>query len=443
MRLRIEKIVYPGRSLGRNEGKTVFTDRGLPGELVEVEARAVKPTYIDATTQLIVEPSARRTEPRCGHHRACSPYQEMDYALQLETKTAQVAEILAHDAGFEAAIEAEPSPLVWGYRNRLKLALHWEGDKPRLAYHVPGSQDAFVTVDHCHLVTDSMGGALRGARDAAGEAGAREIEAVEVRAGHPEGRPLIIYHLSPGARAKAVRAAAAALEARKTLAGIVALVTERRGVREMRLAGRDFVKAQIGDRVFQIGARSFFQANAPQLEKAAAAVHSRVRALGRPVVADLYCGIGTFGLLLAGVAERVIGVESEPGNVADLERNIALNGAGNVSVRQERSETWVSHMAEEYVDAVVVDPPRKGLDRPVVEALVARPVPLLAYLSCNPSTLARDIKSLRSAYEISGLRVYDFFPQTPHIETLAFLERKKKAPGPGPGRGRTRGEAHE
>jgi 23S rRNA (uracil1939-C5)-methyltransferase len=426
MRLRIEKIVYPGRSLGRNEGKTVFTDRGLPGELVEVEARAVKPTYIDAETKLIVEPSPRRTEPRCGHHRVCSPCQEMDYALQLEIKTAQVAEILAHDAGLEATIEAEPSPEIWGYRNRLRLALSWDGDRPRLAYHVPGSRDAFVPLDHCHLVTDAMGGALRGARDAAAEAGARDIEAVEVRAGHPEGRPLIVYHLSPGARTGAVRAAARKLEARKSLAGIVALVTERRGVREIRLAGRDFVKAQIGESVFQVGARAFFQVNAPQLEKVAAAIQGRIRALGRPVVADLYAGIGTFGLICAGAAERVIAVESEPENVADLERNIALNRAGNVSVREGRSEAWVGRMAEEYVDAVIVDPPRKGLDRAVVEALVARPVPLLAYLSCNPSTLARDIKSLRRAYQVAGLRIYDFFPQTPHIETLAFLERGKK-----------------
>ena len=426
MRLRIEKIVYPGRSLGRSEGKAVFTDRGLPGELIEAAVRAVKPSYIDAATTLIVEPSPRRAEPRCDHHLACSPYQEMEYSYQLEIKAAQVAEILAHDAGFETAVEAEPSPVIWGYRNRLKLALRWDGDKPRLAYHLPGSQAAFAPVDHCHLVTDSLGGALRGARDAAAETGAREIEAVEVRAGYPEGRPLIIYHLAPGARAKTVRAAAKALEAKKTLAGIVAVIPERRGAREMRLAGRDFVKAQIGDSVFQVGARAFFQVNAPQLEKVAAAVASRIRGLGRPVVADLYCGIGTFGLLLAGVAERVIGVESEPENVADLERNIAQNGVGNFSVRQGRSEAWVAHMAEDYVDAVVVDPPRKGLDRAVVDALIARPVPLLAYLSCNPSTLARDIKGLRRAYEVSGLRVYDFFPQTPHIETLVFLERTKK-----------------
>jgi tRNA/tmRNA/rRNA uracil-C5-methylase (TrmA/RlmC/RlmD family) len=197
-------------------------------------------------------------------------------------------------------------------------------------------------------------------------------------------------------------------------------------VREIRLAGRDFVKAQIGESVFQVGARAFFQVNAPQLEKVAAAVQGRIRALGRPVVADLYAGIGTFGLICAGAAERVIAVESEPENIADLERNIALNRAGNVSVREGRSEAWVGRMAEEYVDAVIVDPPRKGLDRAVVEALVARPVPLLAYLSCNPSTLARDIKSLRRAYQVAGLRIYDFFPQTPHIETLAFLERGKK-----------------
>src|SRR5512137_2852740 len=122
MQIRIEKIVYPGRRLGLAEGKVVFTDRGLPGEAVEVEILKDRRSYAEGRTIRVVEPSPDRVEPRCGHYLACSPYQDMDYGLETRIKRDQVAEILARELKRPfGAIDLTPAPEIWGYRNKIGL----------------------------------------------------------------------------------------------------------------------------------------------------------------------------------------------------------------------------------------------------------------------------------------------------------------------------------
>ncbi len=124
-------MVYPGRRLGLEEGKVVFTDRGLPGETVEIEILKDRPSFSEAHTVRIVEASNSRVEPRCGHFLACSPYQDMDYGLQLEVKRGQVAEILGRELKQEfVSIPVTPSPEVWGYRNRIRLGLSGRARRP-------------------------------------------------------------------------------------------------------------------------------------------------------------------------------------------------------------------------------------------------------------------------------------------------------------------------
>ncbi|MGZ5554570.1 MAG: TRAM domain-containing protein, partial [Candidatus Aminicenantales bacterium] len=163
MLIHIEKIVYPGRRLGLIEGKVVFTDRGLPGETVEVEVFKDRRTYSEARTLRIVEPSPARVEPRCAHYLACSPYQDMDYGLEIEVKRTQVAEILTRELkrpikGFALT----PSPLVWGYRNKIGLRVLRDDGQARFVYHEPGEQASFVAVDRCHLVPDRVNDLLAG-----------------------------------------------------------------------------------------------------------------------------------------------------------------------------------------------------------------------------------------------------------------------------------------
>ena len=425
MKFRIEKVVYPGRRLGFLEGKAVFTDLGLPAELVEAEVIRERPSFIEARTRAVLEPSPRRRAPRCGHFAACSPFQEMDDELQLEIKAGQIREILARE--LRLALEGPavtPSPVVWGYRNRVRLAVRRISGEFRLAYRVAGFQDEYVPVDRCHLVSDAMNDALDAGRGLVASEDLREAEEIEARESRSPGGILLIFHLNNAAGLDRLAKLAGGLRESAVLTGVVASVPRGRGRRELGLAGASELEERVGETVFRFGPSSFFQVNTRQLEAVAAFMRASLAGLQAPAIADLYCGVGTFGLLLAGMAKEVVGIESDPANIAFLKTNIALNQAGSFAVGQGRSEEWAGRVLDRGIDALVLDPPRKGVDGRILTALVKRPVARVIYLSCNPATLARDLKTLLGVYRLADIRVFDFFPQTPHIETCVVLSRE-------------------
>lgn len=426
MRIEIKKIVYPGRRLGLLEGKVVFTDRGLPGETVEVEVLKDRKSYTEARTLRIVSPSPSRVEPRCSHYLACSPYQDMDYGLELEVKKAQVAEILSREIKrtFDD-LSIVPSPEVWGYRNRIRLRVKRENGAARFVYNEPGEQASFVAVDRCHLVPDRTNDILTRLLEILEAGPFPSVIGVEVRTSRTNGDSLVVFDLESGAQAQKLAAALAGLKKELALVGAVASVYDGKKYRDERLFGRDFFEERISGLTFRIGARSFFQTNIGILEKVFEDVAAAVAPESEATVADLYCGLGTFGIYLARTAREVFGVEAAAENIAFLKKNLDLNRIGNFAVCEGTTEEWLEEILERSPGVVVLDPPRKGVDRRVVEGLVGEPVPLLLYLSCNPTTLARDLKGMLEAYEIANLRVYDFFPHTPHIEVLAVLKERK------------------
>lgn len=423
MRLTIEKIVYPGRRLGRHEGKVVFTDRGLPGEVVEAGIWRDRKSYAEARTERILEPSADRREPRCGHFLACSPYQDMDYGLQLRVKKAQVEEILSRELKRAAGVEeVAPSPEVWGYRNRIQLKTLWERGQARFVYNEPGEEESFVAVDRCHLVPERTNDLLGEVLERTNGGPWTSLTGIEVKNSRWSGQSLVVCHLDSGTVLDEVAGGLEELRLRFDLAGAVGFVFDGKRVARKRLFGRNFVEESVRGLTYRIGARSFFQVNVGILERVFDDMEAAVATMADPVVADLYCGIGTFGMFLAGRAREVFGVEADEENVADLKKNLALNRIGNFAVCEGTSEEWMEEILERRADVVVLDPPRRGIDARMVEALVRDPVPLVLYLSCNPTTLARDLKPLLEVYELAGLKVYDFFPHTPHIECLALLK---------------------
>ncbi len=422
--LKIEKIVYPGRRLALDQGKVVFTDRGLPGETVEVELLKDRASFAEGRTTTVVEPSADRVEPRCGHFLACSPYQDMRYETQLEVKRGQVQEILARELRIEASVPAvTPSPEVWGYRNRIRLKVLWREDGPSFVYHEPGEETVYVPVDRCFLVSDAVNDLLAELRDFLRREEWEAVAAVEVRESRARKRSLVIFHLASASRIDEMTAKLSGLHERFPLSGIAALVQEGKKVHEVRMGGVARLEETVRGLTYRIGARSFFQVNVGILEAVFDDIDAAVRGLEGAGVADLYCGLGTFGIALAKGAREVFGVEPEPANIAFLKKNMALNGVGNFAVCEGTAEEWVEYGLDKEVEVVLVDPPRRGVDPAVLAELTVRPVARLVYLSCNPTTLARDLKTLLGAYRLKDIKIYDFFPHTPHIETLAVLER--------------------
>jgi 23S rRNA (uracil1939-C5)-methyltransferase len=429
MRILIDKIVYPGRRMGLLEGKVVFTDQGLPGETVEIETVKDKKSYIEARTIAVVEPSPKRVEPRCAHYLACSPYQDMDEGLELEVKRGQVVEIMSRELKrpFEG-LRITPSPESWGYRNRIRLRVVRDGaSRVKFVYHEPGEQASFVAVDKCYLVPERVNDLMSRLREIVDAGPFRSVEGVEIRTSRTKGDSLVVCDLGSAAEKEALGQALAGIKRECCLAGAVASVFDGKKRWDERLFGRDFLEETIRGLTFRIGARSFFQANVGILRTVFDDFAAAAAPQAGETVADLYCGLGTFGLLLAREAREVFGVEPDPANVSFLKKNLALNGIGNFAICEGTTEEWLAEVLERQPGIVILDPPRKGVDPAVVSGLVGDPVPLMLYLSCNPATLARDLKGLLEGYVLKDLRVYDFFPHTPHIEALAVLEKKGPA----------------
>ncbi len=422
--LKIEKIVYPGRRLALDQGKVVFTDRGLPGEVVEVELLKDRASFAEGRTVDIVERSPDRVEPRCGHFLACSPYQDMRYERQLEVKRGQVQEILARELRMDARVPAvTPSPEVWGYRNRIRLKVLWRDEGPSFVYHEPGEETLFVPVDKCYLVSEAANDLLAEILRFIGHEEWDAVSAVEVRESRARRRSLVIFHLESASRIDEMTVKLSGLHERFPLSGIAALVQEGKKVHEVKMGGAARLEETVRDLTYRIGVRSFFQVNVGILESVFDDVDAAVRDRPGTGVADLYCGLGTFGIFLARSAREVFGVEPDPANITFLKKNLTLNRVGNFAVCEGTAEDWVEYVLDKEVEVVVVDPPRRGVDPGVLAELTVRPVSRLLYLSCNPTTLARDLKTLLGAYDLKEIKVYDFFPHTPHIETLAVLGR--------------------
>lgn len=425
MVIKIEKIVYPGRRLGLLTGKVVFTDRGLPGESVEVEILKDRRSYAEARTVRIVDPSPARVEPRCAHYLACSPYQDMDYGLEVEIKRTQVAEILSRELRVRLPdFKLTASPEVWGYRNKIGLRVLREDGQAAFVYHQPHEREAFVAVDRCHLVPDEVNELMAGLLQAINGVPLATVEGVEIRQSRWTGESFILCELSSGAEKASVAEALKDLKRRFRLAGAVAAIGQGGRFQDERLFGREYVEEKAGGLAFRIGARSFFQANLSILDTVFADVAVAAGLTHDAVIADLYCGLGTFGMFLARRAREVFGVEPEASNVTFLKKNLELNGIGNFAVCEGTAEDWLPEILERAPAVVILDPPRRGVFPETVERMVKDPVPRILYLSCNPTTLARDLKAFLEAYDLIDVRSYDFFPHTPHIETLAVLDRR-------------------
>ncbi len=417
----IKKVVYPGRSLGILGDKTCFTDEGLPGEDVEVEVFKEKPGYVEARTVEIKKPSSQRLPPRCGHYRVCSAYQIMDPGLQLQIKRQQLLELMAAEVEHAEEIGFVPSPLPWNYRHRARFQVIISAGRARAAYHVPGSREKTVMIDRCHLVTESMNRLLDDTLAILSSTPSTPKE-VEIRSSADGKEHLLVLHYRETLEPQAVDPLITGLISHHPLAGIVGISRRGRVEQESCLWGRGYIEDSIGSCRFQVGARSFFQINPSILPSVIERMETELRRIKARNLADIYCGLGTFGLSLALHCESVFGIESDPANIPFLKKNAELNGVRNLTVCEGPAGEWLPWVLERGIEAAVLDPPRRGLDPALIEGLTANPVPLILYLSCNPATLARDLRLLRRRYRPESVTGYDFFPQTPHIEALAVLQ---------------------
>ena len=417
--LRVEKLVYGGDGLGYHQGRPVFVPFVLPGELVEVFPTQESRKLIRGLPGDLKEPAADRIEPACPYFARCGGchHQNLEYDKQIALKSEILRETLRRLGKIEWRDEitvhsADP----WHYRNRvqLKLAPHPAiPDSLQLGYHRAGS-NALLAVEECPISSPKLNQLIaalnRLSRERALPRSLRGVEAYVDDRDHTFWLTLRAPQMDFDH--------AALLEALRTaLDGLLSVVFHETSTDRRATDGLGWIYTNVGPHRLRVSHGSFFQSNRFLLPRLLERVTD---GLSGAVALDLYAGVGTFTRALTEKFARVVAVESNSAAAADLAANVAdLEG---VESRNVAVEFFLRH-SPERCDAVVVDPPRGGLERGAAEALAELAPPRIIYLSCDPATLARDLARLAPRYRLASLELIDLFPQTFHIEALARLER--------------------
>jgi 23S rRNA (uracil1939-C5)-methyltransferase len=438
-------LAYGGDAVGRYEGRVLFVPGGIPGERVRVEVVEERRGHARANLLEILRPAPERIEPE--YHlltdSGCQ-WQHIAYPAQLTWKAHIVRQLLVRigkqpDALVHPTIGMPAGVSPWHYRN---IALFSVGPNNEVGFKLTESHDV-QDLETCPLLHPALdyvyqcvrarliekfgdrlaemvqGFTLRGAIGAVGLNNmASPIKAVPA---------LLNIHARPGSVFEEPQELAQEL---MTIApGIVGVVIERVGGRYGRVvAGQEFLTDVVHNKRFRVSADSFFQVNIVQTHLLVERVLAMLEPMRSDVVLDGYSGVGLFSAFLAPRTSRVIAIESQPSAVMDARANATLNNQMNITTLEGTLERLLGQLyyRHERIDLVVVDPPRAGCHPKAIQALQSIAPRTIVYVSCDPSTLARDIASLCSTdrYRLVYAQPLDMFPQTYHIECVALLARK-------------------
>lgn len=436
VRLSIERMAYGADAIAHDDaGKTVFVRGAVPGDVVEAHVDQESPTFSRAHVVEVAEPSPQRVEPACPYAGVCGgcPWAQISHEAQLEAKRANVVDSLVRIGHMDPMTASElvdecvaPSA-PWGYRNKVELAFVARNGRAQLGMH-DAAGTGVVRVDKCALLGGTASTLTKSVSGALGYlASSRHLsfERVGIRSSSRTHQVEIALWDEPGAfpRAQAARVLADATKATSVVRVLSKGPSKARRVTGVEvLGGHGFWEETVAEERMRLSAPSFFQVNTAGAEKLVELVLDGLEPGPEDVAMDLYCGAGTFTLPLARRCDFVSAVESYGPAVRDLRRNLEMARLDNVDAAGGDASR---EFPEEEASIIVVDPPRAGLAADVVEKLSAQPARAIAYVSCDPATLARDLARFAEAGTFHPVRVtpVDLFPQTFHVETVVLLSR--------------------
>jgi 23S rRNA (uracil1939-C5)-methyltransferase len=441
--LQVDSLAYGGNGVARLNGFVVFVRRGLPGDRVRARVTKVKRGFAEALMTEVLEPSAQRVEAPCAHYPACGGcrFQDLDYAAQAAAKEDQVRDALKRIGGI-AGPPLEPivpaaSPFF--YRNKLEYSFTQTPAGPALGFHKAGRWDEVLEVEKCWLTTD-LGNAIRNAvRDWAREENLVAYDQADqtgylrhlvVREGRNTGQALVMLVTAPGEkfeRGYFVEVLNRFPEVRSIHWAVNDTPSEVTNLPSTVLWGEDAIEEELLGLRFRVRPNAFLQTNTEMAEQLYGLAIEYAALTGSETVYDLYCGTGTIGISMAQNALTVWGVEISEESVACALENLELNSIGNAAFFAGNVGQSLEELAERAgpPDVIVVDPPRAGLAGKALKRTGALGADRIVYVSCNPTTLASDVKVLRAehGYELARVRPVDMFPHTPHVEAVALLTR--------------------
>ena len=451
----ISDIAFGGKGIARVDGMAVFVDQAIPGDIADIEVVRKKKNYAEARVVELVHPSSDRIPPHCPYSGVCGgcKWQFVDYNRQLEYKQQHVEGALTHIGLIrETPVHPViPSELLFGYRNKMEFTCsnsRWlfpdeitlplsDDGRIALGFHAPGVFHKVIDISSCPLQPDMGNLILNDIR--------RYIRQSEKPMYCPrthEGfwRFVMLRHsVAYDHWMVNIVTAAESLRTVQPLAdflqnqypGIIAVVnniTARKaaisaGEYEICLGGKSIISDCLCGFEFDISANSFFQTNSRGAETLYRTVKAYAGLTGSETVFDLYSGTGTIAICLSKDASRVIGFEIVDAAVDNAEKNCLKNGITNCSFHRGD----IKHLLSEITispDVMILDPPRDGINKNVVQQILKMRPEKIVYVSCNPATLARDLGMMKEAYQVTEIQPVDMFPHTFHIESVASLRRR-------------------
>jgi 23S rRNA (uracil1939-C5)-methyltransferase len=424
-------------------GFVVFVRGALPGDRVRAKVTKVKRGFAEAAAGDVLEPSPHRVDAPCPHFGVCGGcrFQHLVYEEQIAAKEQQVRDALAR-IGRVAEPPVEPivpAASLYHYRNKLEYSFTASDEGVALGFHRAGRWDEVIALEVC-LLTTEVGNAIRDAvRDWAREerlepydqaTGEGYLRHLVVREGRNTGQVLVVLVTAPGERFETgyfVDVLRRFPEVRSIHWAINDTPAERTSLPTRLLWGEEAIEEELLGLRVRIRPNAFLQTNTEMAERLYELAREYAALTGAENVFDLYCGTGTIGLSLAAQAGAVWGVEISEEAVACAIENAELNGIENAHFFAGNVGQSIDELVEQAgtPDLVVVDPPRAGLAGKALRRLGRIGAPQIVYVSCNPTTLASDVKVLNEdfGYELRRCRPVDMFPHTPHVESVSLLEK--------------------
>jgi 23S rRNA (uracil1939-C5)-methyltransferase len=442
LELTIDSLAYGGNGVARTNGFVVFVRRGLPGDRVRARVTKVKRNHAEALAVEVVEPGPARVDAPCAHYPECGGcrFQDLAYEVQVEAKAEQVANALRRIGGLpEPPLEPiVPAESIFHYRNKLEYSFTRTPAGPGLGFHKAGRWDEVLDIERCWLTTD-LGNAIRHAvRDWARAAGLEAYDQAEhtgflrhlvVREGRNAGQALIQLVTAPGHLDAEgfVTALRDFPEVRSIHWSVNDRPAEVTNLPTTLLYGDEWIEEQLGGLRFRVRPNAFLQTNTAMAERLYELAVDYAALTGEETVYDLYCGIGTIGLTMASKALTVWGVDVSEESVACALENAELNGIANAAFYAGEVGEALEDLRDRAgdPDGVVVDPPRAGLSGKALRRIARARPKRIVYVSCNPTTLAGNVKELTGdwGYRLERVRPVDMFPHTPHVEAVSLLVR--------------------
>lgn len=443
----IEDLAYGGKGVGKVNGLVILIRGGLPGDILRVKIKKKKKNFAEAELIELLQGSEKRINPACSHFGLCGGciWQNLDYKSQLYYKKKTVEDSLKHLGGFS---DFEPEEIlssedIYFYRNKMEFSFGADPEKKLiLGLHPYQNFKEVFDLEKCHLQSESSNEVVHWIKDFCRSKGLVPYDIKEhkgflrylaIREGKNKTEMMVNLVTFYEGFEKSNDFVSGLLQNFPQIKSVLQninpkLATIAFGEKEVVLGGRKVIQEKIGRLRFEISANSFFQTNSKQAERLFRMVTEYAELDGSEEVLDLYSGTGAISLFLSEQAKRVTGIESVEDSVRNAKRNAELNSVKNCRFILGEAKEVLSSLAQEgYApQVIVVDPPRGGMHKKVISSILYLKPEKIIYVSCNPSTLARDLKYLcEKDYTLEKIQPIDMFPQTCHIESVAKLRRKR------------------